>query len=81
MPPKMTLPQAAEEAPKLDPSLAPLAEKYRAADNKLKKTPGDAAVKKAFVQSAYDFGHGAEYSDVLEPRIKYRAALKLYRRR
>lgn len=77
--PTISLAEAAVQAPKLDPSLAPLEKSYLSASEALKKSPTDAAVKKSYVQAAYSFGHGAEYSEKLDNKVKYRAALKLYR--
>ena len=76
----MTLAEAAAEAPKDDKSLAPLAAAYTKADSEMKKAPKDASAKKAFVEAAYNYGHAAEISDALGPRVKYRSALYLYRK-
>jgi hypothetical protein len=75
-----TLAEAAAQAPKDDKSLAPLAAAYAKAEAGLKKAPKDAGAKKAFVEAAYTYGHAAEYSDTLGPRVKYRSALYLYRK-
>lgn len=77
---KLTMAQAVEEAPKDDKALVPLAEAFTKSEAKLKADPKDAAAKKAFVEAAYNYGHAAEYSDALGPRVKYRAALYLYRK-
>ena len=75
----MTLAEAMKMAPQQDKSLVPLANAVNAADAKLKKSPKDAAAKKAYVEAEYKFGHAAEYESALSPRIKYRAALAAYR--
>lgn len=78
---KPTLSQALAEAPVDDPSLKPLAQKYAQAEAALKAHPNDPNVKKAYVNAAYNYAHAIEYvSDKLEPMIKYRAALLLYRK-
>ena len=76
----MTLEEAVKVAPQQDKSLAPLAKSYSAAEAKLKKSPKDAAAKKAFVEAAYKFGHAAEYGELLSPPVRYRAALAMYRK-
>lgn len=78
---KPTLAQALAEAPKLDPSLKPLAQQYAKVEADLKSHPNDPAVKQAFVNVAYTYAHSIEYgSDKLEPMVKYRASLLLYRK-
>ncbi|WP_156412880.1 hypothetical protein [Chthonomonas calidirosea] len=78
---KPTLSQALAEAPMDDPSLKPLVQKYAQAEAALKAHPNDANAKKAYVNAAYNYAHTIEYvSDKLEPVIKYRAALLLYRK-
>lgn len=76
----VTLAEAVKQAPIQDKTLAPLAKSADTAEAKLKKSPKDAAAKKAYVEAAYKFGYGAEYSNTLSPRVKYRAALALYRK-
>ena len=76
----VTLAEAVKLAPIEDKSLAPLAKAADAADAKLKKSPKDTSAKKAYVEATYKFGYGAEYSTVLGPKVKYRAALALYRK-
>lgn len=76
----VTLAEAVKMAPIQDKSLAPLAKAADAAEAKLKKSPKDAAAKKSYVEATYKFGYGAEYSMVLGPKVKYRAALSLYRK-
>lgn len=76
----VTLAEAVKMAPQEDKTLAPLAKAADAAEAKLKKSPKDAAAKKAYVEAAYKFGYGAEYSSVLGAKVKYRAALAMYRK-
>ena len=76
----VTLAEAVKLAPQQDKSLAPLAKAADAAEAKLKKLPKDAVVKKAYVEAAFNFGKGAEYSSVLGAKVKYRAALAMYRK-
>ena len=76
----MTLAEAVKQAPIQDKTLAPLAKAADAAEAKLKKSPKDAAVKKAYVDAAYKFGAGAEFSKTLSPPVRYRAALAEYRK-
>ncbi len=75
-----SLDESLKQAPKLDAKLVPLDKAFTAAAAKLKKSPKDAAAKKAYVTAAYTYGSAAEYSDTLSPRIRYRAALLLYRK-
>jgi hypothetical protein len=80
-PPKVSLTEALAQAPKLDPSLAPLQKAYESADAAYKKNSKDAAVKKTYVEAAYTYGHAIEYSEkVDQPAVKYRASLLLYRK-
>jgi tetratricopeptide (TPR) repeat protein len=77
---KMTLADALKQAPKLDPSLVPLDKALDAAATKLKKSPKDAAARKAYVEAAYKYGKAAEDNNnsKLTPPVQYRAALALY---
>lgn len=75
-----SLDEALKQAPKLDAKLVPLDKAYATAATKLKKSPKDAAAKKAYVTAAYTYGSAAEYSETLSPKIRYRAALLLYRK-
>lgn len=76
----VTLAEAVKLAPQQDKDLVPLSKAYDAADAKLKKAPKDAAAKKAYVEAAYKFGFAAETSNALGPKVKYRAALALFRK-
>jgi len=78
----MTTAQALAEAPKDDPTLAPLAKAFTAAEAALKKSPKDAKAKKAYVEAAYKYGKTAEdnASGKLSRPVQYRAALALYRK-
>jgi tetratricopeptide (TPR) repeat protein len=77
---KMTLAEALKQAPKLDPALVPLDKAFNAAEARLKKSPKDAAAKKAYVEAAYKYGKAAEDNNnsKLPPPVQYRAALALY---
>src|ERR1051326_4071222 len=77
----MTCEEALKQAPKDDPGLAPLDKAFKAAEAQLKKSPKDEKIKKAYVESAYKYGHTTMMDrGKLRPAIQYRAALALYRR-
>lgn len=77
----MTSEEALKEVPKLDKSLAPLEKSFKAAEARLKKSPKDAKVKKAYVDAAYKYGHTVMTGQgKLPSRVMYRAALALYRK-
>ena len=77
----MTCEEALKETPKDDPTLAPLDKAYKDAGAKLKKSPKDAKVKKAFVEAVYKYEDKVLKGDVkLKPPVKYRAALALDRK-
>jgi hypothetical protein len=77
---KMTCAQALKEAPKDDPQLAALAKTFDADTAKLKKSPKDAKVKKAYVDDGAKYAHQVIYGDSkLSPAVKYRAGLALCR--
>ena len=78
---KITTDEALKEAPKDDPSLAPLDKAFYAAAAALKKSPKDAKVKKAYVDATFKYGQACEYNAAkLSNPVKYRAALALYRK-
>ena len=78
---QLTSEQALKEVPKLEKSFIPLEKSFKAAAAKLKKSPKDAKVKKAYVDAAYKYGHTVMTAQgKLSPRIMYRAALALYRK-
>ncbi len=79
---KMTTEEALKQAPKDDPSLVPLDKAYYAAATALKKSPKDAKVKKAYVETAFKYGKTCEdnASTKLSRAVQYRAALALYRK-
>ena len=52
---------------------------YDVAKADFSKHPKDAAAKKRFVAAAVKYGHESMMSPVLEPRVKYRQALHIYR--
>ncbi len=78
----MTTEAALKEAPKDDPTLAPLDKAFTAAAAALKKSPKDAKVKKAYVEAAYKYGKTCEdnANNKLSRPVQYRAALALYRK-
>ena len=78
----MTTEAALAQAPKLDPTLAPLDKAFTAAAAALKKSPKDAKAKQAYVDAAYKYGKTAEdnANNKLPRPIQYRAALALYRK-
>jgi tetratricopeptide (TPR) repeat protein len=78
--PKMTSADALKQAPKLSKKLAPLEKAMNEAEAKMKKNPKDAKLKKAYVEATYKYGHEAMMDAELPPRIKYRAALALFRK-
>ena len=78
---KMTTEEALKEAPKLDKTLVPLAKAFSTAAAQLKAKPKDAAVKKAYVEAAYKYGHTMMIGQgKLPPPVQYRASLALYRK-
>ena len=77
---KMTCAEALKEAGKSGPPLAPLAKSFDAEAAKLKKSPKDAKVKKAYVDSAIKYEQAVYLGATkLSPSIKYRASLALCR--
>ena len=78
----MTTEEALKQAPKDDPDLAPLAKTFDAAAVKLKKTPKDEKIKKAYVDAGYTYAHALMTIDrgKMRPAVQYRAALALYRK-
>ncbi len=77
---KMTTEEALKAAPSTDPTLVPFDKEFKAAAAKLKKSPKDAKVKKAYVDAAFKYGHAAMERGQTSPRIMYRASLALYRK-
>jgi tetratricopeptide (TPR) repeat protein len=77
---KMTTAEALKAAPGADPTLVPFDKAFKAAEAKLKKSPKDAKVKKAYVDAAFKYGHAAMERGQVSPRIMYRASLALYRK-
>lgn len=49
-------------------------------EKKLKANPGDAALKKEVAEVSYQVGHTMMLNPDLQPRVKYRGALKHFRR-
>ena len=77
---KVTCAQALKQVPKDEPELAPLARSFDAEAAKLKKSPKDAKVKKAYVDAAVKYEKKIYTGPVkLSPAIKYRASLALCR--
>ena len=76
----MTCEEALKQAPKDDADLAPLAKGLTDASAKLKKSPKNAAVKKAYVDSAFKYGDALMHlpSGRLTPPVQYRAAFGLF---
>jgi hypothetical protein len=65
----------------MDPGLAPLEAAMKAAEAQMKAKPGDPKLKVAYADATYKFGHAVMTDqNVTNQRIKYRAALALYRR-
>lgn len=83
--PQITLAQGAPMMPS-DGSEAtdPEVEKLKAAaaklESELKKKPKDAKLKSKTAEATYQAGHKMMLSPKLPPRVKYRGALKLFRR-
>ncbi len=79
---KVTTEEALKQAPKDDPSLAPLDKAFMTASAALKKSPKDAKAKKAYVEAAFKYGKTCEdnVSGKLSRPVQYRAALALYRK-
>ena len=77
---KMTTEEALKAAPGADPTLVPFEKAFKAAEVKLKKSPKDAKVKKAYVDATFNYGHAAMDKGQSSPKIMYRAALALYRK-
>ena len=78
----MTTAQALAQAPKMDPSLAPLDHAFTAAQADLKKHPKEARAKKAFVDAGNRYGNSLMYykGTKLSRAVQYRAALAVYRK-
>jgi hypothetical protein len=77
---KMTCGQALKEVPKDDTELAPLAKSFDADAARLKKSPKDAKVKKAYVDSAVKYEQKIYVgANKLSPTVKYRSTLALCR--
>ncbi len=78
----LTCEAALKQAPKDDPELIPLAKSLADSDAKLKKSPKNPAVKKAYVDSAYKYGDTLMHlaQGKLTPPVQYRAALALFRK-
>ncbi len=49
-------------------------------EKEYEKNPSNAEAKKKLVQATYELGRKIEYDEALPPRIKYRQALKLFKR-
>lgn len=79
---KMTCEEALKIVPQQDPGLVPLEKSWKEALAKLNKSPKDAKVKAAYVETTYKYGHTIlmEPQGKVRPAIQYRAALALYRR-
>jgi hypothetical protein len=77
---KMTCAQALKQVPKDDPDLAPLAKTFDAEAAKHKKSPKDARVKTAYVDSGVKYEQRIVRGvSKLNPAVKYRAGLALCR--
>jgi len=77
----ITTEEALKEAPKDDPSLAPLAKTADAADAVLQKHPKDPKAKATYVDAEYKLAHTIMLDrGKLKPKVQYRAALAAYRR-
>ena len=59
--------------------LAKLEKAYNAATNALAKAPKSAKAKKDFADIGAAYGHESMMTPVLEPKVKYKQALKIYR--
>ncbi len=76
----MTCAQALSQASKDDPELAKMAKSFDADAAKLKKSPKDAKVKKAYVEDGVKYEQKiVRGANKLGPAIKYRAGLALCR--
>lgn len=78
--PNVTLAQAVLLAPQQDPTMKPLSDAYNKAAAAMKKSANDSGARAAYDKATYQFAHAVEYQASLSPRVKYRAALELYRR-
>ncbi len=77
---KMTCAQALGQAGKEDPELGKMAKSFDAEAAKLKKSPKDAKVKKAYVDTGMKYEQRiVRGANKLNPAIKYRAGLALCR--
>jgi hypothetical protein len=63
-----------------DSAAAPSDPKVKAAEDKLKAKPDDPKLKAAAAEANYQVGHAMMLDPELGPRVKYRGALKLFRR-
>ena len=78
----LTCEEALKQAPKDDGDLTPLAKELADASIKLKKSPKNSAVQKAYVDSAVKYGDTLMHlaQGKLTPPVQYRAALALFRK-
>lgn len=79
---KITCDEALKQAPIDDKELVPLAKTLAGTEEKLKKSPKDAAVQKAYVDAAFKYGDALMHlpQGKLTPPVQYRAALALFRK-
>jgi hypothetical protein len=77
---RMTCAQALKQAPKDEPHLAPMAKAFDAEAARLKKSPKDPKVKRAYADAGARYAHEImQGREKLTPPIQYRAALALCR--
>lgn len=70
---------SAAETKKLRTELTASENAYKKAKASYAKSPKDAKLKKAYVAATVHFGTTTMNSPLLGPKVKYRAALNLYR--
>lgn len=76
--------QAATPAPSAPaneplPELPPVPDSIQKLEKQYEAKPGDAKLKAELVKAKLDYGNELMFKSPLPPRVKYRAALKMYR--
>ena len=75
--PKAAPPVSTKPDPLVD--MKALEESYRTAKGVYERSPGNKTAKEAFVAAAVKFGHESMMTTELDPKIKYKQALRIYR--
>ncbi|HMW00391.1 MAG TPA: hypothetical protein PKE58_09605 [Acidobacteriota bacterium] len=72
-----TVPSAQANEPL--PELPPVPDSIQKLEKQYEAKPGDAKLKAELVKAKLDYGNELMFKSPLPPRVKYRAALKMYR--